>query len=56
MSNKPQGRKRHLVSGNVEEIRRQEEALEIDKVGEKTNFVTKVFKRILRGKNTNEEK
>lgn len=47
MSNK-RGRKRHLVDGDVAEIKKSEEGLKMRQVGERRNFVSRLLKRIRR--------
>ena len=50
MSERPKSRKRHIVNGNVAEIKKSEEGLGLGKIGEATGFLKKMIKRIRRGK------
>ena len=43
MSEKPRGRKRNIVEGNVTQIKKQDEGLGLDRVGEGVSFVSKLF-------------
>ena len=46
MSNKPRSRKRHLVDGNIQEIKKQDEIISNKRVGDRTNFIVKLFRKI----------
>lgn len=47
MSNR-QGRKKHLVNGDVSKIKRSEEGLGIGQVGEKDNFLSRLWRIVRR--------
>lgn len=44
------GRKKHVVEGNVAEIKKSEEGLNLNQVGEKVNFLTKIINIFKKGK------
>lgn len=46
MSNKPRSRKRNIVDGNVQEIKRQEEIVTRKRVGDRSNFIMRLFRKI----------
>lgn len=46
MSNKPQSRKRKFVDGNLQEIKKQEEVYVERRVGETSNFITRLFRKL----------
>ena len=50
MSEKPKSRKRHRVEGTVSEIRKSEEGLGMERVGEVTGFLKKMIRMIRREK------
>ena len=43
MSEKPKSRKRNVVDGNVAQIKKQDEGLGLDRVGEGASFVSRLF-------------
>ena len=51
MSEKPKSRKRNAVEGNVAEIRKQEQGLGLDRVGEGTSFISKLSRFFRRQRN-----
>ncbi|MBQ2583180.1 MAG: hypothetical protein II577_04695 [Erysipelotrichaceae bacterium] len=50
MSEKPKSRKRHRVEGTVSEIRKSEEGLGMERVGEVRSFFKKMIRMIRREK------
>jgi len=50
MSERPKSRKRHIVDGNVAEIKKSEEGLGLKKVGGTTGFLKRMIRRIRRGR------
>lgn len=54
MSERPKSRKRNVVEGTVSEIRKQEEGLGLDKVGEGISFVSRLFRFFRKQKNGQE--
>ena len=52
MSEKPKSRKRNVVEGNVAEIKKQEKGLGLERVGDGTSFVSKMFSFFKRGRNS----
>ena len=45
MSQRPKSRKKNVVEGNVAEITRQGEGLGLERVGEKTGFFARFWKK-----------
>ena len=45
MNQRTKSRKRNVVSGNVSQIKRQDEGLGIGSVGERADFITKLIRR-----------
>ena len=50
MSEKPKSRKRHRVDGTVSEIKKSEEGLGLERVGEASGFLKKMIRLIRREK------
>ena len=53
MSERPKSRKKHMVEGEVSEIKKQDEGLGLDKVGDSINLLRKMI-RLIRGKKEDE--
>lgn len=46
MSNRPRSRKRNIVDGNVQEIKKQEEIVSRKRVGDRSNIIMRLFRKI----------
>lgn len=55
MSNRPKGRKRNIIDGNLKEIKKDEEKLDIDRVGDNTSLISRFLRRIRKAKVKNND-
>ena len=46
MSNSTRSRKRNIVDGNVQEIKKQDEIVSKKRVGDRSSFIVRLFRKI----------